>query len=155
MMINLIIRLIILTTILQQTSTFQPFKIINRNKYVNTIRYSPDGRYLASTEKVIGLSVYSTDDYSLVNSTNIDFADGVNNGFALDYSNDQTLIAYSVHRASPTKIRIINANNELTINLTIDTGINYIRDLDFNQDGTKILACGEYGYAIYQVSDGA
>ena len=152
-MINPIITLFILATILQQTSTFQPFKIINRNKYV-AVRYSPDGRYLASTEKVIGLSVYSTDDYSLVNSTNIDFADGVNDGYALDYSNDQALIAYSVHRASPTKIRIINANNELTINLTIDSGINYVKELDFNQDGTKILACG-YGYAIYQVSDGA
>ena len=125
---------------------------INTANNVYATRYSPDGQYLAFLSNIDGLRVYRVDNnYQFVNSTNIDFI--ANNGaLALSYSHDQSLIAYSVYY-SGGKIIILNTNNGLTVNKTIDLNFTQIYNLDFSPDDTRIIVCGRWGFSIYQISN--
>lgn len=67
----------------------------------------------------------------------------------MDYSNDQSWIAYCTYGSSGSSIVILNANDASITNQTIYISIDYILEIDFSADDQKIIACGYEGYAIY------
>jgi len=81
-------------------------KNIKTTTQVHSVKYSPDGKYLAYTSTNNGLRILRTSNFSFVNSTTVDFIPSAI-AYALAYSHDQTKIAYSIAKTPNSSIRIV------------------------------------------------
>jgi WD40 repeat protein len=94
-------------------------------------------------------------------STNYTYHSQISVGFqpyTVKYSKDGSKIAYS-GQGSNQKIYIVEATSPYTSIRNISTSQENILEVDFNYDGTLIIATGDkinnqYGYAIYNVLTG-
>lgn len=111
-----------------QLNSMDFYKDINRAFQVDCVRYSPDGVYLAATQRMLGITIAYTSNYSYIHNNNLDFTTSTDSAYAMAYSNDQNMIAYCVSNMDTTpgtsKIRIVNSTNLQHLIKTIPLNIN-------------------------------
>ena len=106
---------------------------------VYSVDFSPDGAYLAMAEKSKGVTLLRTSDYTTVSSYSAHYTSDYAN--SVKYSSDQSMIAIGGISSSGAYIEILQSPT-LSMKINILTGFKIIAEIDFNQDGTRIIACG-------------
>ena len=106
---------------------------------VYSVDFSPDGLYLAMAEKSKGVTLLRTSDYTMVHTFSAHYTSDYAN--SIKYSKDQKMIAIGGLSSSGSYIEIMHAL-PLSSKINIMTGFKNIAEIDFNQDDSRIIACG-------------
>jgi len=155
---NLLSLLIVILTIStgvesQTNATFGLFHTRNSSQYVQSVKFSPDGKYLAYNAAGDGLVILNGTTFSFINSTTTDF--GGKSALAMAYSKDQQKLYYHIFTSMSYGTRPVSSpNNLLTLDTTIlSSNLQYVRDLDINNDGTRLIRCGDTVFHIINITN--